>query len=70
VTKGKIRKGAIVTYSTPRHGEYQAIVRCRHMDGTATIEARFQIENGKAVGGFLGKDFRYRIPVSALEVQP
>lgn len=52
-----MKKGTMVKY---RAGEKEvlAIVRTAHRDGSCTVEARYFLEGGKQVGGYLG--YRYR----------
>lgn len=56
-----LRRGQVVTYSQPHilGRRVRAIVRGVHLDGTATIEARFEVdEDGHAQGAFLGYTYR------------
>ncbi|WBU27571.1 hypothetical protein OOZ54_12790 [Rhodopseudomonas palustris] len=64
----KIAKGAPVTYTCGHGDRVSAIVKRRHRDGTATVEARFVMNSdGTERGCYLG--FRYRMNVSNLAMR-
>ncbi|NEV75484.1 hypothetical protein DYI24_00110 [Rhodopseudomonas sp. BR0C11] len=64
----KIAKGAPVSYKCGHGDRVSAIVKRRHRDGTATVEARFVMnQDGTERGCYLG--FRYRLSVSILAMR-
>jgi hypothetical protein len=61
----QVKKGQMVVYQSGGH-DISAIVRTAHRDGSATVEARHYLRDGKWSGAYLG--FRYRLAVSDLRV--
>ena len=64
-----LQKGDSVVYRSPRAGEFKAIIRTAHKDGSASIEVQWAIsETGALSQGYVG--YRYaRVPAEMLSAR-